>query len=107
MLRASPALNNKPGLFLWSRGAQAAPFGGGTLCLKSPLVRGAQISTGGSPSGSDCTGAFAWPFTQAYMASKGIVAGDVLHAQAWGRDPGFAPPDNVQLSNALVFPVGP
>lgn len=41
------------------------------------------------------------------MASKAIPAGSILHAQAWGRDPGFADPHNSQLSDAIVFLVAP
>jgi hypothetical protein len=107
VLSAQPALNNKPGLFIWSRGALASPFSGGTLCLRSPIVRGSQLSTGGNPTGNDCSGMFTWPFTQAYMAQKGIAAGEILYAQAWGRDQGFPAPNNAQLSDAIVFPIGP
>jgi hypothetical protein len=33
------------------------------------------------------------------------IPGTVVRAQWWGRDPGFAPPFNVQLSNAVEYRV--
>ena len=106
-LQASKVLNNKPGIFLWSYGPQANAFAGGTLCLAAPRVRGAPLSSGGSPVGSDCSGLYSWHFSQAYMMQKKISAGAILYAQVWARDPGFAAPDNAQLSGGLVFPVDP
>jgi hypothetical protein len=106
-LVAAPVLNQKFGLYVWGFAAHASPFVGGTLCIEPPFVRGAGLNSGGSPSGNDCTGAYNWHFSQAYMALKGLTAGDILYAQAWGRDPGFAPPNNSQLSNAIVFQIAP
>jgi hypothetical protein len=33
--------------------------------------------------------------------------GNLYRIQAWGRDQGFAPPNNTSLSNALQVPIGP
>ncbi len=106
-LIAAPVLNQKFGLYVWGSAAKAAPFVGGTLCIEPPFVRGPGLASGGNPSGNDCTGTFNWHFSQAYMALKGLTAGDILYAQAWGRDPGYAPPNNSQLSDAIVFRIEP
>ncbi|MBI5434145.1 MAG: hypothetical protein HZA52_15030 [Planctomycetes bacterium] len=107
VLTAAPALNKKVGKFIWGTVPKASPFAGGTLCVKLPFVRGPHLNSGGSASGLDCSGAYSWHFSQAYMASKSIPAGSILYAQAWGRDPGFADPNNSQLSDAIVFLVEP
>jgi hypothetical protein len=52
-------------------------------------------------------GVFTWHLSQAYMASKGVTAGPILYPQAWGRDQGFAAPNNSKLSDAIVFQVAP
>jgi hypothetical protein len=106
-LTASPALNKKVGKFIWGTAPKALPFAGGSLCVKLPFVRGPHLDSGGSTTGSDCTGVYTWHFSQAYMAQKGVTAGSILYAQAWGRDQGFAAPNNSQLSNAIVFQVAP
>jgi hypothetical protein len=106
-LIAAPVLNQKFGLYVWGTAAEAAPFVGGTLCLEPPFVRGPGLASGGSAAGSDCTGAFDWHFSQAYMTSKGLGAGAILYAQAWGRAPGFSAPNNSQLSDAIVFQIAP
>ena len=70
-------------------------------------MRGTGLGSGGNPSGNDCSGAFDWHVSHAYMASKGLTAGTIVYAQAWGRDPGFAAPNNSQLSDAIVFRIEP
>ncbi|MCC6408875.1 MAG: PD40 domain-containing protein [Planctomycetes bacterium] len=101
---AVDVLATKNGLLIWGLGAMALPFGGGTLCVQPPLKRTSVQNSGGA---SPCGGAYSFAFDQAYMASKGVGAGAVLFAQFWSRDPGFAPPDDIGLTNALAFSVLP
>jgi hypothetical protein len=107
VLIAQPVINQKPGKFIWGTAPTAGHFLGGTLCVSPPFVRGPVISSGGSASGSDCSGSYAWHFSQTYMASQGLQPGTIVYAQAWGRDPGFAEPLNSQLSDAIVFQILP
>lgn len=109
-LRAHNVVNAQPGLLLYSLAGQAAtPFGGGTLLLLPPLVRTIPQSSGGSPPpASDCTGSYSIDFN-AWIASavdSGLQAGVPVWVQYWSRDSGFAPPQDVGLTNGLTFTIG-
>ncbi len=107
-ISASNVRNKKPGIMLWSLGAAAIPFGGGTLCIAPPITRTAGQDSGGSPTpASDCSGHYSFTFTHGYMASKGLVAGMTVKSQFWSRDPGFPAPNNIGLTNAVGFVVCP
>ncbi|MBI5435268.1 MAG: PD40 domain-containing protein [Planctomycetes bacterium] len=100
---AYDVLPQKSGLLFWGLQPHGAPFLGGTLCVKPPLVRSPVMSTHPLVGLWSCDAAYSYQFRQSEMASHGLSAGDTLHAQFWGRDPGFAPPDNVSLSDAIRF----
>lgn len=55
----------------------------------------------------DCSGTFSFQFTQAYMASRGLVPGTTVYCQWHSRDCGFAPPNNIGLTDAVMFTVCP
>ena len=99
--------NHRPGLLLWSTSAASLPFGGGTLCVGAPTVRTAGQMTGGTLSLDDCTGSSSFHFSRAYLSQHGLVSGTTAYAQFWGRDPGFAPPNAVTLSDGIRFTVRP
>jgi len=90
---------------MWSNAPASTPFAGRTLCLAAPVKRTPVQSSGGL-SGS-CNGGFDFHVSHAYMASQALAPGQILFSQCWSRDPGFAPPNNVSLSNALSFEVFP
>lgn len=106
-LSARYVINNKPGLFLWSIGPAATPMGGGTLCGGLPLKRMPSQLSGGAPTGTDCSGSYSQLFSQAYMAAKGINAGMTIYSQCWSRDNGFAPANNIGLTDGIRFTVAP
>ena len=107
VLSASQILDGKSGvLFYGKSGAAALPFQGGTLCAAVPLVRTPLQVSGGAP---PCGGSFAMDFN-AWIASgqdPALVAGQQVNAQYWSRDPGFPPPDNTSLSDAVEFTIAP
>ncbi|MCK6447801.1 MAG: FG-GAP repeat protein [Planctomycetes bacterium] len=103
---ASNVLNKKFGLFFWGAEPAAIPFQGGTLCVKPPIVRTPVQSSGGSPTGSDCTGTYDFHFSRAYMHAH-LLAPGLIRGQYWSRDPGFSPPNNVGLTAALAISICP
>ena len=104
---ASGVRNRKLGMMLWSRAPDASPFFGGTLCVHDPIHRTPGQDSGGSASGNDCTGSYAFHFSQGYMLQQLLGANTTVYAQFWSRDPGFAPPNNVGLTNGLQFTICP
>jgi catechol 2,3-dioxygenase-like lactoylglutathione lyase family enzyme len=104
---ATNVLDKQFGLFFYSKsGPASAPFQGGTLCVMPPLVRTPVQNSGGAP---PCDGLFTIDFN-AYVASgadPALVAGQQVWIQTWSRDPGFAPPDNTSLSDAVSFTLCP
>ncbi len=84
---ATNVVNNKSGLFFFGAVPHSAPFGGGTLCVQSPVQRAPAIDSGGAASGSSCTGVYDQFLSHAFLASKGLSAGSPLYGQVWSRDP--------------------
>ncbi len=105
----SHALNQRAGGLVYGvNGPAAQPFLGGLLCASPPLVRSALQSSGGATSGADCTGSLALDFN-ARIASgidPGLVAGAVVHAQWFSRDPGN-PAGSFNSSDALRISILP
>ena len=109
-------LNHKPGLLLYGSTGQAlSAFGGGYLCINAPLKRSTSLlSSGVTPPPLECTGIYSYDMNAFATGSLGgnplpalSVAGTTIDCQFWGRDQGFAAPDNVSLSDALEYQVGP
>jgi Tol biopolymer transport system component len=107
--------NNKFGLFFYGFGGrQAVPFGGGTFCMLTPVVRTPVMNAGGNPvSVNDCSGAFSLDFNAYAKGLLGVaphpalsIVGQRVDVQCWGRDPQGAVATTF-LSDALEFVVGP
>lgn len=98
---ATNVVNNKNGLIFWGQSPDNAPFQGGTLCVKLPVIRTAVQNSKGSGAGTDCSGAFDYHWTEAYSASQGLGVGSKVYAQYWYRDP--QSPSGTGLTDALSF----
>jgi len=114
-VRATNVRNQKQGLLFYGvNGPAALPFQGGTLCVASQIKRTGAVNSGGSPvSTADCTGIYAIDmntFAAGLLGGNPLPAlqqvGTLVYCQFWGRDPGFPPPNNTALSNALQYTVG-
>jgi hypothetical protein len=78
-----------------------------TTGLSTRLHLGALFS-GGSPGvATDCSGVIGFDVTQAFFSAHGLTAGTAIYMQFLVRDPGFAPPDAVGLSDALTYVLQP
>jgi hypothetical protein len=115
VVTATNMLNNKSCLLFYGTTGQAGtPFQNGTLCVNGPVKRTPGTTSGGNPPPNDCSGAPAIDMNQFAHGGLGgsplpalLVAGTVVDCQWWGRDPGFAAPNNTQLSNGLEYTVHP
>ncbi len=107
-LSCANVMNKKPGLmFYGTNGSQAVPFTGGYLCVRSPTIRMPAQNSGGSPTGSDCTGQFSLDFNVRIASGldPNLVVGRDVCAQFWSRDPGA--PSLTNLSDAVSFTIQP
>jgi hypothetical protein len=104
-IRATSVLESKPGMLLWGLSSASQPFHGGTLLVEAPIVRTPMQVAGASA--TPCGGTLSFYFDPALFGAYGLAAGTPVCAQWWSRDPGFAAPDSVGLSDGLRFVVAP
>lgn len=106
---AANVQNAKNGALMYGVNGQATlPFAGGTLCIAAPFLRANLLNSGGSqPPATDCTGVLAIDFNTFLQTQPLVPAGTTFQCQWLSRDPGFAPPNNLSLSNAVEFALLP
>jgi len=104
---ATNVYNQRYGVAVWGLGIANTPYHGGILCVASPTKFAPATRSGGSPPpATDCTGAFSAFFSQAFLAGHNLTPGTAGYVQFLIRDPGFAPPDGMSMTDALRFVVG-
>jgi hypothetical protein len=118
VISASHGRNREPGLLVYTvdGGRGAHLFQAGVLCVGPLALRRApaQSSGGSAPPAVDCSGlyridmnAFAAGALGGNPAPQLSVAGTLVHAQWWGRDRGFAAPNDSTLSAGLEYTTCP
>jgi hypothetical protein len=107
LVTATQIVSQKFGILIYGKLYNDSPFLGGTLCIGSPILRTTLQTSGGSASGTDCTGSFSFDFNALIDSGDDptLVAGAWVWSQYWYRDPlGSA---GTGLSNALRFLIAP
>ncbi len=109
-ITATNLINQKNGvLFYTHNGSASTPFGGGTLCLQPPFQRVPLLSSGGSTGSPDCSGSLSVDFNAWIQtgSAPSVMAGDLLNAQYFYRDPQHPDGTGYGLTEGIEFVVVP
>jgi hypothetical protein len=103
-VKAGNVLAGKTGVLFYGYARNATPFLGGTLCVAQPIHRAPpQVAT----AGVGCSSVLSYDFNElvASGADPTLVAGALVDAQWWSRDP--AAPSTTNLTDAVEFEIAP
>jgi len=106
-VNATQELNQRSGIMIWSLTPASQLALGGILCVSTFKRTPAQNSGGSALPVIDCSGAYSYFFSHAYMNAHSITAGTTVYAQYYGRDPFIPDGTGASLSNAIEFTVCP
>lgn len=108
-ITASNVINNKAGVMYWGLAPRVTPvpFVGGLNCVQAPTIRTPVQNSGGNAPPDDCSGAYDFFFSHAYMSFAGLTIGSQAYCQYWHRDPAHTDGTAAGLSNAVCFEVIP
>jgi hypothetical protein len=109
LVTCDEVINQQMGLLFLGRQQAALPFMGGTLCASQVIVRTALQASGGDAAPENCSGSFAFPVTQQFMAGfpSAFVPGQTVYGQVWYRDPSHPDGFGIGFSNGIEFTVCP
>jgi hypothetical protein len=107
VLRCSEVVNEKWGVAVWSENPALTPFSGGLLCVGSPRATLAQMSSGGSAGGPDCSGVLTCALSHDTMILQGMTSGMTICVQFVYRDPAHPDGTAVGLSEGVRFSLFP
>lgn len=104
---ANSIINQSTGFLLYSLRPDHEPLGNGFLCLKTPWKRTTPQNSGGSATGTNCTGAFSFDFNTVIRAglNPALAIGTTVCAQYAYRD--TPSPLGLGLSDAVRFQIQP
>ena len=107
LVGAHGLLNQRVALLRYGFAPDRLPFAGGFSCIAPPYVALGGLSTGGSPSGNDCSGAPSFDFNARIQGGLDtrLVPGTVVAAQYLYRDPLAS--SGMGLTDALQFVIEP
>ncbi len=107
LIGATSIINQRAGLLLYSLRPDNEPLGNGVMCLKTPWKRTAPQNSGGSATGTDCTGAFSIDFNAIMRTglNPALTVGATVCAQYAYRDP--PSPLGLGLTDAVRFQIRP
>jgi hypothetical protein len=107
LVTCSNQLNQRTGFLFYGLAPRELPYQGGWLCVLSPTRRTPLQNSGGSTTGTDCTGAFAFDLNSRIQTGSdpALVPGVFVYSQYWSRDPAASFASN--RSNAIRLAITP